>query len=64
MRAPNLVIASFFSQPVMASNGSTPSKRWTQFYAALQLAIQSAAHKWTSVSSRSLSIFPFVQRIS
>jgi len=32
----------------MASNGSsTPSKRWTQFYAALQLAIQSAAHKWT-----------------
>jgi hypothetical protein len=26
-----------------------PSKRWTQFYAALQLAIQRAAHKWTSV---------------
>ncbi|KAF8267753.1 hypothetical protein EI94DRAFT_1579993 [Lactarius quietus] len=26
---------------------ATPSKRWTQFYAALQLAIQSAAHKWT-----------------
>jgi len=24
-----------------------PSKRWTQFYAALQLAIQRAAHKWT-----------------
>ncbi|KAF8494446.1 hypothetical protein F5888DRAFT_659999 [Russula emetica] len=23
------------------------SKRWTQFYAALQLAIQRAAHKWT-----------------
>ncbi|KAH9019220.1 hypothetical protein EDB85DRAFT_1873290 [Lactarius pseudohatsudake] len=31
----------------MASDSSTPSKRWTQFYAALQLAIQSAAHKWT-----------------
>ncbi|KAN0141850.1 hypothetical protein V8E53_000312 [Lactarius tabidus] len=27
--------------------GTTPSKRWTQFYAALQLAIQSAAHKWS-----------------
>ena len=40
---------------VMAS--TTPSKRWTQFYAALQLAIQSAAHKWTSVHPRSLSIF-------
>jgi hypothetical protein len=26
-----------------------PSKRWTQFYAALQLAIQRAAHKWTFV---------------
>ncbi|KAI0299015.1 hypothetical protein B0F90DRAFT_657741 [Multifurca ochricompacta] len=26
---------------------SVPSKRWTQFYAALQLAIQRAAHKWT-----------------
>ncbi|KAI0316185.1 hypothetical protein OF83DRAFT_1173143 [Amylostereum chailletii] len=26
---------------------SAPSKRWTQFYAALQLAIQRAAHKWT-----------------
>jgi hypothetical protein len=26
-----------------------PSKRWTQFYAALQLAIQRAAHKWTLV---------------
>ncbi|KAH9964967.1 hypothetical protein BC827DRAFT_1126987 [Russula dissimulans] len=25
----------------------TPSKRWTQFYAALQLAIQRSAHKWT-----------------
>ncbi|KAH9996152.1 hypothetical protein BJV74DRAFT_769225 [Russula compacta] len=24
-----------------------PSKRWTQFYAALQLAIQRAAHRWT-----------------
>ncbi|KAH9003622.1 hypothetical protein EDB86DRAFT_2798805 [Lactarius hatsudake] len=31
----------------MASDSATPSKRWTQFYAALQLAIQSAAHKWT-----------------
>jgi hypothetical protein len=28
-----------------------PSKRWTQFYAALQLAIQRAAHKWTLVFS-------------
>jgi len=27
--------------------GPPPSKRWTQFYAALQLAIQRAAHKWT-----------------
>jgi hypothetical protein len=26
-----------------------PSKRWTQFYAALQLAIQRAARKWTFV---------------
>jgi hypothetical protein len=26
-----------------------PSKRWTQYYAALQLAIQRAAHKWTFV---------------
>ncbi|KAI0255531.1 hypothetical protein BJV78DRAFT_1119498 [Lactifluus subvellereus] len=26
---------------------TAPSKRWTQFYAALQLAIQRAAHKWT-----------------
>ncbi|KAF8487083.1 hypothetical protein DFH94DRAFT_13594 [Russula ochroleuca] len=27
--------------------GPPPSKRWTQFYAALQLAIQRSAHKWT-----------------
>ncbi|THH13750.1 hypothetical protein EW146_g6502 [Bondarzewia mesenterica] len=33
----------------MASNASVPgpSKRWTHFYAALQLAIQRSAHKWT-----------------
>jgi hypothetical protein len=31
-----------------------PSKRWTQFYAALQLAIQRAAHKWTFVFSLAL----------
>ncbi|KAH9976781.1 hypothetical protein BGW80DRAFT_1167345 [Lactifluus volemus] len=28
-------------------DSTTSSKRWTQFYAALQLAIQRAAHKWT-----------------
>jgi len=38
----------------MASQEATPanpvpSKRWTQFYAALQLAIQRAARKWTFV---------------
>ncbi|KAI0270755.1 hypothetical protein BC834DRAFT_819386 [Gloeopeniophorella convolvens] len=27
--------------------GSISSKRWTQFYAAFQLATQRAAHKWT-----------------
>ncbi|KAH9988893.1 hypothetical protein BJV77DRAFT_722323 [Russula vinacea] len=27
--------------------GPPSTKRWTQFYAALQLAIQRAAHKWT-----------------
>ena len=32
-----------------------PSKRWTQFYAALQLAIQRAAHKWTFVFALSLN---------
>ena len=39
----------------MASQEATPadpvpSKRWTQFYAALQLAIQRAARKWTFVA--------------
>ncbi len=44
------------SQDLPVAGSSTPSKRWTQFYAALQLAIQSSAHKWTSVSSP-LSMF-------
>ncbi|KAI9454228.1 hypothetical protein BJY52DRAFT_1285243 [Lactarius psammicola] len=35
------------SNELPVAGGSTPSKRWTQFYAAIQLAIQSAAHKWT-----------------
>jgi len=34
------------SQQVPVSSPPS-SKRWTQFYAALQLAIQRAAHKWT-----------------
>ena len=36
-----------------------PSKRWTQFYAALQLAIQRAAHKWTSVFALFLTLAIF-----
>jgi len=36
------------SQEATPSN-PVPSKRWTQFYAALQLAIQRAARKWTFV---------------
>ena len=40
-----------------------PSKRWTQFYAALQLAIQRAAHKWTSVFALFL-YSPYSQPIS
>jgi len=34
------------SQEAMPAD-PVPSKRWTQFYAALQLAIQRAARKWT-----------------
>jgi hypothetical protein len=38
-----------------------PSKRWTQFYAALQLAIQRAAHKWTSVFALFLTLAKFTK---
>jgi hypothetical protein len=41
--------------PQLEPVNSQPSKRWTQFYAALQLAIQRAAHKWTSVFTLLLS---------
>ncbi|KAI9455293.1 hypothetical protein F5148DRAFT_984784 [Russula earlei] len=34
-------------QETPVSINPAPSKRWSQFYAALQLAIQRAAHKWT-----------------
>jgi hypothetical protein len=38
-----------------------PSKRWIQFHAALQLAIQRAAHKWTSVFVLSLALAIFTK---
>lgn len=28
-------------------NDSQPSRRWTHFHSAIQLAIQRSAHKWT-----------------
>ena len=31
----------------MSGNAGKGSKRWQHFYAALQLAIQRSAHKWT-----------------
>jgi len=41
----NIIMASQEAPPA----NPVPSKRWTQFHAALQLAIQRAAHKWTFV---------------
>jgi hypothetical protein len=45
-------MASASQEAPTALDSSASSKRWTQFYAALQLAIQRVAHKWTSVSFR------------
>ncbi|KAI0297903.1 hypothetical protein BC826DRAFT_134216 [Russula brevipes] len=40
-------MASASQEAPTTLDSSAQSKRWTQFYAALQLAIQRVAHKWT-----------------